>query len=198
MATKHDPEIAAISHVYAALRELQPDSQQRVLDYVARKLGLERVSPEQSLVAVASEQASPASSDESIGATEAPGAISPVAKKWMGRNGLSSEKLSKLFSIDGDEIDVIARTLPGKKKVERMRQVFLLQGIAAYLGSGAARFTHEKVKEACLHYDAYDAAHFARDVGNLSGEINGTKDSGYALTARGLAAATSLVQQLVP
>ncbi len=43
------------------------------------------------------------------------------------------------FSLSSDEIDLIAKTVPGKNK-EKMRSVFLLKGVASYLGSGAARF----------------------------------------------------------
>ena len=62
--------------------------------------------------------------------------------------------LSHVFSLGGDEVDLIAKKVPGKSAGARMRSVFLLQGVAAYLASGAPRFTQERVKEACLHYNA--------------------------------------------
>jgi hypothetical protein len=77
-----------------------------------------------------------------------------------------------------------------------MRSVFLLKGVAAYLGTGAARFTHEQMKEACLHYDAFDAGNFATNFKGLASEVSGSKDSGYALTARGLASATEMVKTM--
>jgi hypothetical protein len=95
-----------------------------------------------------------------------------------------------------DEIDLIAKTVPGKGKRDKMRSVFLLKGAAAYLGTGAARVTHEQIKEACLHYDAFDVANFAVNLRSLSGEVSGTKEAGYTLTPRGLASATEMVKAL--
>lgn len=63
--------------------------------------------------------------------------------------------------------------------------------------SGAARFTHEQMKEACLHYDAFDAGNFAVYFKSLSGEVAGTKGTGYTLTPRGLANATEVVKSLI-
>src|ERR1700731_4194300 len=91
-----------------------------------------------------------------------PWGISPLARKWMTRNGLGAQSLTSLFSLGADEIDLVARTVPGKSKRERMRSVLLLKVIAAYLSNGAARVTHEQVKEACLHYDAYDSPNHAK------------------------------------
>jgi hypothetical protein len=78
-----------------------------------------------------------------------------------------------------------------------MRSVILLKGVAAYLGTGAPRFTHEQIKEACLHYDAFDANNFAFHLKNLSSEISGTKESGYTLTPRGLVAAGKMVKEII-
>jgi hypothetical protein len=123
--------------------------------------------------------------------------ISPVAKKWMRRNGLTATQLSNTFSLGVDEIDLVAKTVPGgKSKREKMRSVFLLKGVAAYLGGGVARFTHEQVKETCLHYDAYDLKNFATYLKGMHSEVSGSKETGYQLSARGLSNATELVKQL--
>ena len=77
-----------------------------------------------------------------------------------------------------------------------MHSVFLLKGVAAYLGTGAARFTHEQIKETCLHYDAFDSSNFAVYFKSLSAEVSGNKETGYTLTPRGLAAGTEMVRVL--
>src|SRR5262249_48578505 len=116
--------------------------------------------------------------------------ISPVARKWMRRNGLTATQLSNIFSLGVDEIDLVAKTVPGgKNKKEKMRNVFLLKGVAAYLGGGVARFTHEQAKETCLHYDAYDVKNFATYLKGMQSEVSGSKDTAYQLSARGLASA---------
>lgn len=199
-----DPEIAAISNIYAALRELDPDAQSRVIGYVVSKLRIadpptiadvhrpekESLEPLSGGSAAAQETTDENSSGEDEG-------ISPVAKKWLARNNLLPKQLGALFSVAGDEIDLIAKSVPGKNKKEKMHQVFLLKGVAAYLAEGAARFSHEQVKEACLHYDAYDASNFASNFKSLASEVSGSKEHGYALTPRGLASAMELVKNMI-
>ena len=53
------------------------------------------------------------------------------------------------------------------------------------------------VKETCLHYDAFDRTNFAKHIKDFGAELTGTKESGYVLTARGLANATELVKEIV-
>jgi hypothetical protein len=87
--------------------------------------------------------------------------LSPVAIKWMRRNDLDIAKLSKLFSLGLDEIELVAKKVPGKNTKDRMRSVLLLTCVASYLSTGASRAKHDAVKQACVHYDAYDMANFA-------------------------------------
>jgi hypothetical protein len=199
MKSREDKEIVAIAEVYDALKQLDAGAQQRVVEYVAKKLGISVPLAEstdafvdqgvQRLTGAQDAGRGAVSEDDLAG-------VSPIAKKWMQRNGLTADQLSQVFSIGGDEIDLIAKKVPGKSARARMRSVFLLEGVAAYLASGAARFTHEKVKEACLHYNAYDVNNFAANLRELAAEVSGGKESGYTLTQRGLAGATEIVKEL--
>jgi hypothetical protein len=199
-----DPEITAINLVYNALKALDTDAQTRVIGYVTSKLGIRRdfaaPPPEQprQLAAVPgqvpddAEHAAPprgASTDTYEG-------ISPVAQKWMTRNRLDAAQLGNVFSLGGDEIDLIAESVPGKSKRTRMHNVILLKGVAGYLASGASRITHDQIKETCLHYDAFDGPNFAKNLREFAADVSGTKDSGYTLTPRGLAASTALLKQM--
>src|SRR5260370_11364031 len=183
---EQDPEIVAISDVYLALKRLEPEAQARVLSYVAAKLKVDISTAEID----SSPHAKPAEDarDDRANAkgTEAKEevqdeleGISPVARKWISRNGLQAKQLWTIFSLSTDGVDLIATTVPGESKRQRMRNVFLLTGIAAYLGSGAARFSHQQVKEACLHYDAFDSANFSANLKHFSREVTGSKDTGY-------------------
>jgi hypothetical protein len=204
--TPVDPEIAAISVVYDALQHLDTSSQQRVLDYVAGKLGLalreiqpntSRAGAEASVdVAGAVSQRDQRQDESSTGPEDLEG-ISPVAIKWMRRNNLTADGLARVFSLGVDEIDLVARTVPGRNKKDRMHSVLLLKGIASYLGTGVPRVSHEQVKEACLHYDAFDTANFARNLSAFAAEVSGSKESGYTLTARGVTAATDLLRGML-
>jgi hypothetical protein len=203
--TDIDPEIAAISVVNEALKGLEPTSQQRVLDYVAGKLGLRQ--DDGSLATMhgsgvdRSQDAPAPSRAANTGATE-PGpddleGISPVAIKWMRRNGLTADSLATIFSLGVAEIDLVAKTVPGKNKKERMHSVFLLKGVASYLGSGVARMSHDQIKEACLHYDAFDTTNFASYLKSFAAEVSGSKETGYTLTARGITVATETVKSML-
>lgn len=193
-------ELIAMEAVHAALKELEPEIQKRVLNWVATTLNIDYSTRASSVQRREEHEdsgrpdASPETErEDTSGLLDG---ISPVAKKWITRNGLQPERLSTIFSLGGDEVDLIANTVPGSKKKERMRSVFLLKGVAAYLGTGAARFTHEQMKEACLHYDAFDAGNFAVHLKSFSGEVTGTKDTGYTLTPRGIANATEMVKTI--
>jgi hypothetical protein len=200
-ATQEDQEIGAIGTVYSALRDLDGSAQQRVIDYVRRKLNVPGTANDahddhrdESSGAVETER-EPESSAEAV--EDDLEGVSPVARKWMRRNALSASKLSEIFSLGGDEIDLVVKKVPGTSNKARAHNVFLLKGIAAYLAGGAARFTHEQVKETCLHYDAYDSTNFSKYVKDFSADVSGTKESGYTLTARGLVAATAVVREMI-
>lgn len=195
-----DPEIAAISTVFSVLKDLSPDAQSRVLDYVRRKL--RGTSAEESSSRESAQVADDAPGNEEVSTSaskdiEADDGINAVAQKWMRRNGLTATSLGALFSLGVDDIELVAKKVPGKSKRERTHSVVLLKGIASYLGSGAARFTHADLKETCLHYDAYDVANSTAYMKSFASEVAGSARTGYTLSARGLAAATELVKSLV-
>ncbi|MDO9561697.1 MAG: hypothetical protein Q7J60_08760 [Bradyrhizobium sp.] len=197
------PEIDAYRTVYLALKPLDPPAQLRVLRYSAEMLGVKFEIP----VAggrVTTDQEEYPSNDSAAGvstpdaqASEDTEGINAVALKWMRRSSLNPKSLQALFSLGIDEIDLVAKSVPGNSKRERMRNVLLLKAIAAYLGTGAARVTYEQLKEAALHYNAYDAANFAANIKSFVSEVGGTKESGFTLTARGLTAATDLIREML-
>lgn len=204
--SEQDKEILAISAVNAALKALDAPAQTRVIEYVLKKLGLslepdinrtvdERRVEDDTSLPRAEQRVTPGEAQKEI-SNEFAG-VSPIAQRWMQRNGLTPKQLSSIFSLGDDEIDLVAKKAPGNSTRARMRSVFLLKGLAAYLGSGAARFAHDKVKEACIHYDAYDATNFAKHLKKFAPEISGSKESGYTLTARGLSSAAELVKGML-
>jgi len=196
-----DLEIAAIGEVYEALKGLDQQAQSRVLKYVAGKLNLESSAPGGESQERRQDDLRDPIPKESVRADDIDSqpeleGVSPIARKWMARNGLDAKQLAKIFSLGSDEIDLISKTVPGDSKKAKVRSVVLLKGVAAYLGGGAARFSHQQIKEACLHYDAYDATNFATQLKAISSEVSGSKDTGYSLTPRGLAAATEVLKSL--
>ena len=198
-----DKEILAITTVYEALKELDASAQSRVIEYVLKKLGLrlqdsgrERIEEGDTGNVAETQTARQGDIQEHSSQDEFTG-ISPVAQKWIQRNGFKAEQLASIFSLGGDEIDLVVNEVPGKSTRAKMRSVFLLKGVASYLAGGAARFAHDKVKETCVHYDAYDGPNFAKSLKAFAAEISGSKESGYTLTQRGLTNAAGVVKEML-
>jgi hypothetical protein len=116
----------------------------------------------------------------------------------MVRNDVTASGLKKIFSLGVDQIDLVSKAIPGSSKREKMHNILLLQGLAGYLGTGVARFTYDQLKEACLHYRAFDSVNAATYLKDFSADAGGDKSTGYALTGRGLANATELVKSMLP
>ena len=103
-----DKELSAIQSVYQALKDLDDEAKQRVFDYVCSRLSLKLP---QGLRAPGSHAAAPPVAkeiDEDVivdappvpeDAADDMDGISPIAKKWMRRSGLTGEQLSALFSL---------------------------------------------------------------------------------------------------
>ncbi|TGM99935.1 hypothetical protein [Leptospira yasudae] len=195
-------EIKATEEVYKALKDLEVDAQIRVIDHVSKILGIKTSGPTshkaQDIAPIKHENNTPTESySDELEASDSLQGISPIAKKWITRSDLSIDDLAKLFSLGLDEIDLVATSVPGKSKREKSKNIFLLKGIAAYLSSGSPRFNHENLKETLLHYDAFDLANFAKYLTSMASSIGGSKESGYQLTARGIAEATTLIKEMI-
>jgi hypothetical protein len=209
---EQDSEVEAIRIVFGALRSLDPLAQGRVLDYVIGRLGVKLPGRNQPAAATGwietldttstLEDAAPGTTEqeEELQTTEPEEGlegVNDVARKWMRRNGLSTEQLSSLFSLGVDEIDLVAEKVPGTNVKQRLRSVLLLKAIASYLGSGAPRVEHKKLKEAASHYDADAGSNMATYIKEMGAEFSGTATSGYSLTTRGLSAATKLIKDMM-
>ncbi|MCA9116539.1 MAG: hypothetical protein KDA79_15755 [Planctomycetaceae bacterium] len=200
-----DPELVALSSVCSTLAGLTTESQQRIVDYVVKKFELftstEGATATNSVSSLASSATGiPLGEHQTYDQTDTPDdtdGISPVAIKWMQRNGLTVDQLGHIFSLGADEIDLVASSVPGTSKRERTRNVTILKGIASYLSTGVARITAEQIKEACLHYDAYDSPNHAKGLRGMSTELTGSRESGFKLTGRGLSAGAGLIRQIL-
>lgn len=200
---KDDPEFIALAAVYTALKDLNAESQTRVIEYVCHKLGV--ASPTNREVRSSGSDTSHDSGFSPVNSNSPHTAehdndtdgISPIAIKWMRRSSLTANELSQFFSLGTEEIDLVAKKIPGKSKNARTKSVVLLKGIAAYLSTGAARMTDEQIKEACIHYDAFDSPNHAKYLKRMAAEVSGSKANGFVLTARGITSATEILNELL-
>lgn len=198
------PEIEALGTVCKALGGLSMAAQTRILKYACEAYGIDAIfgavqtspGPDPVRETMTSEGPPQVTTSEDPPSAEFEG-VSSVALKWITRSGFDAESLGQIFSLGGDEIDLIAQDVPGDKKRERMKNVLLLLGVASYLSSGAARVSDDKLRETCQHYDALDPTNFAAGLKSFAAEISGTKETGYTLNQRGLTAARDLIKDML-
>lgn len=209
---EQDLELEAMAKLYAALKPLDAEAQTRVLDYVIKRLSLKVDLPSQLETSQNRKAAPEMLADEPIerhSAEEPKRAalgtregvdglegISLVAQKWMKRNGFTESQLSRFFTLGVDEIDLVAKSIPGKTKADKFANVLRLQGIASYLGNGVARTDWNKLKQALGHYGADPGTNFWNYMKRLASEVTGSTSSGFALTSRGLNSATELLKEM--
>ena len=115
----------------------------------------------------------------------------------MRRTGLPGDKLSALFSLGVDEIDLVAKSVPGQNTKEKLRSLILLLGIASYLGTGVARTDYSKLKLAMQHYGIDPGKNMSTYLKDFAPESSGSVSGGFALTARGMNSATELIKEMV-
>ena len=209
-----DAEFQAMAQIYAVLKPLDAVARTRVLSYVLSRLGVDlkpgfsekEKSDEMphgrkfdSLDQAIDESTTKPKTEAALDDDENNDieGISPVAKKWMRRTGLPGEKLSALFSLGVDEIDLVARSVPGQNTKERLHSLILLEGIASYLGTGVARVDYSKLKLAMQHYGIDPGNNISTYLKGFAAECSGSVSAGFTLTARGMNSATELVKEMV-
>src|SRR5687768_11989782 len=94
-----DAELEAMRVLYVALKDLEPAAQNRVLKYVMMRLSLTRDESEEragstfsprELAQEREEGTEETTSTPTVPASDELEGVSPVAQKWVRRNGLSS------------------------------------------------------------------------------------------------------------
>jgi hypothetical protein len=182
-------EVEALTVIDDALTKLEdPEARDRVLRWAVAKFG------------GSGAQAAPATVANTRGTQPMalePSGISGPAALWLRRNGIETDQaLAMIFSLDQQELDVIASEVPGANLKGRMRSVLLLRGVCSFLRNGEFKFSDDVLRDTCKHYNAYDKNNFAKYLSGMNDEIVGNRESGYALTPKGQKAAADLVKSM--
>lgn len=121
--------------------------------------------------------------------------LPPRARTWMKHNGLTTDQIHQVFHLGSGGVEIIASEIPGKNNRERVRNAYVLQGIANLLSSGDARFDDVAGRALCESRGFYDGTNHMKYMkgGN---EFTGSKDKGWTLTAPGLKHGAGLVASL--
>lgn len=122
--------------------------------------------------------------------------LNKKVKTWMARNSVTTEQLQHVFHIDGENVDIIADTSPGKNQKEQAINAYVLTGTAEFLKTGEPKFTDKAGREACKKMGCYGDTNHATYMKKPGNILSGSKDSGWTLTGPGLKAGADLVKAL--
>lgn len=173
----------AATKIYEQLERLAPEERRRAVDAALTMLG-EQATDRNAPKEEKKREESPLGGD-----------FPSSAKAWIKRNKLESTAIAEMFSLENGEFRLNLDTAIGNSKREQTLNTYLLTGVAAFLGTGAATFTDTSARENCDHLGCYDPANHAvyvkKEFGN---KVKGSKSAGWKLTAPGLSAAAKLIQ----
>lgn len=123
------------------------------------------------------------------------GELSPRAQIWAKQNGISTPQLENIFHLDDGLMQIIAAEMPGKNNKEKVRNTYIMVGLAQFLLTGDAKFDDNSARELCQKFGVYDSTNHTKCMkgGN---EFTGNSNKGWTLTAPGLKAAAGLVTSM--
>jgi hypothetical protein len=120
--------------------------------------------------------------------------FSAQSRMWMKQNGLSSEQIHQVFQKGSEGIEIFAQ-IPGKTNRDKVRNAYVLLGVARLLSSGEAKFDDKAARALCEHSGFFDGTNHMKYMkgGN---EFVGSRDSGWTLTSPGKKYGANLVAEL--
>ncbi|MBI1359014.1 MAG: hypothetical protein GC155_01895 [Alphaproteobacteria bacterium] len=185
-----DPELDAMAKVLAALEPLSGDARDRVMSWVADKLGLNR---EHKVAAGPNQPVGIA--DIHLDAPVEHGTLPSRVVLWMKQNDVSTDELSEIFHIAGGEAQLIVGDMPGRNNKERTLNGYVLAGLSQFLVSGDPTFTDRFARDLCSSAGCLDLTNHARYLNGRGNEFTGSKERGWALTAPGLKRAAAIIKE---
>ena len=174
------PIAEASVRVHAILEPYTTEERQRIVRAVMALLGDD--------VARHAPAATPTSgSDGEFG-------YSAAADAWIKKHGVGVERLHALFHFAAGKAECIGLPRPDLSNKENTVNAYLLQGVAALLGTGDASFTDDAARRLCNHLGCYDSSNHSKAIKKFGSHITGSPTTGCKLTVPGLAAAAALVK----
>ena len=116
------------------------------------------------------------------------------ARTWMTRNKVTADEIAHVFHVDGDTVDVIVDTVPGKNQKEQAINAYMLTGIAEFLKSGDSKFTDKTARATCKKLGCYAETNHATHMKKPGNVLSGNKDTGWTVTGPGMKAAAELIK----
>jgi hypothetical protein len=122
--------------------------------------------------------------------------VPPRAQAFLKQNGLDGQQLESVFQIEGDLVELIAAAVPGRTDKERTLNVYVLTGIARLLATGDPSFDDKTARKFCKDLGCYNETNHSSYMKDKGNRIAGSKETGWKLTAPGLAHGAALIKEV--
>lgn len=95
------------------------------------------------------------------GSPAVPGVIPDAVKPFLTANAITTEILEKVFHPTGPGAQLLASSIPGNGKANKLVSLSLLLCVKQALESGSFTCTLKELRELAVHYDCYDSTNFS-------------------------------------
>jgi hypothetical protein len=133
-----------------------------------------------------------AAGDDGGGGDE--GDFNGKARTWMSRNKVTAEEIAHVFHVDGETVDVIVDTVPGKNQKAQAINAYMLTGIAEFLKTGESKFTDKAARETCKKLGCYAETNHSTHMKKPGNVLSGSKENGWTVTGPGMKTAAELIK----
>jgi hypothetical protein len=98
------------------------------------------------------------------GAPAAPGGVPDSVEPFLTANGITTEILEKVFHPTGPGAQLLASSIPGSGKANKLVSLSLLLCVKQALESGTFTCTLKELRELAIRYDCYDSPNFSKTL----------------------------------
>jgi hypothetical protein len=131
--------------------------------------------------------------DDELDKVEGAQSLAARSVAWMRQNEISMEQLQHTFLIENGSVEIIAQIQGGSNR-EKVRNVYVLVGIANFIRTGDQKFDDADARSLCERFGIYDSTNHSKYMkgGN---EFTGSREKGWTLTMPGLKVGANLVKE---
>ena len=98
------------------------------------------------------------------GTPPGPAVIPDAVKPFLTANAITTETLEKVFHPIGPGVQLLASSIPGNGKANKLVGLSLLLCVKEALESGSFKCTLKELRELAVHYDCYDSPNFSKTL----------------------------------
>jgi hypothetical protein len=93
-----------------------------------------------------------------------PTGIPDLVKPFLTANAITTDILEKVFHPTGPGAQLLASSIPGNGKANKLVSLSLLLCVKQALESGSFTCTLKELRELAVHYDCYDSTNFSKTL----------------------------------